>query len=121
MALAIVCATTTACESEYGWIPSAVWGHGRTCPACAPVVHLAPFNALHTSITPSAPLIQMSQSDYTYPCSGNCSYWATPQFQATLDASPDIITIMLGTNDAKYLPRNRRCRAMISSGLTRAC
>jgi len=56
-----------------------------------------------------------------YPCSGNCSYWATPQFQATLDASPDIITIMLGTNDAKYLPRNRRCRAMISSGLTRAC
>jgi len=37
-----------------------------------------------------------------YPCTGNCSYWATPEFQATLDASPDIITIMLGTNDAKY-------------------
>ena len=35
------------------------------------------------------------------PCSGNCSYWATPQYQATLDATPDIITIMLGTNDAK--------------------
>jgi lysophospholipase L1-like esterase len=35
------------------------------------------------------------------PCSGNCSYWATPQYQAVLDADPDIITIMLGTNDAK--------------------
>eukprot|EP01052_Picozoa_sp_SAG31_P019743 SAG31_NODE_1453_length_8285_cov_11.761544_4_plen_283_part_00 len=35
------------------------------------------------------------------PCSGNCSYWATPQYQAVLDANPDIITIMLGTNDAK--------------------
>jgi len=35
-------------------------------------------------------------------CSGNCSYWATPQYQATLDSEPDIITIMLGTNDAKW-------------------
>ena len=35
------------------------------------------------------------------PCSGNCSYWATPQYQAVLGADPDIITIMLGTNDAK--------------------
>ena len=36
------------------------------------------------------------------PCSGNCSYWATPEFQETLASSPDVITIMLGTNDAKY-------------------
>jgi lysophospholipase L1-like esterase len=36
------------------------------------------------------------------PCTGNCSYWGTTQFQATLDSSPDIITIMLGTNDAKW-------------------
>lgn len=35
-------------------------------------------------------------------CSGNCSYWGTPQFQAVLDSAPDIITIMLGTNDAKF-------------------
>eukprot|EP00036_Acanthoecidae_sp_10tr_P011357 CAMPEP_0182920728 /NCGR_PEP_ID=MMETSP0105_2-20130417/3680_1 /TAXON_ID=81532 ORGANISM="Acanthoeca-like sp., Strain 10tr" /NCGR_SAMPLE_ID=MMETSP0105_2 /ASSEMBLY_ACC=CAM_ASM_000205 /LENGTH=275 /DNA_ID=CAMNT_0025058179 /DNA_START=50 /DNA_END=877 /DNA_ORIENTATION=+ len=35
------------------------------------------------------------------PCSGNCSYWGTDEYQATLDANPDIITIMLGTNDAK--------------------
>ena len=35
-------------------------------------------------------------------CSGNCSYWSTPQFQATLASNPDIITIMLGTNDAKW-------------------
>ena len=36
------------------------------------------------------------------PCSGNCSYWGSPQFQATLDSNPDVITIMLGTNDAKW-------------------
>jgi len=38
----------------------------------------------------------------TYSCTGNCSYWATPQFQATLHSGADIITIMLGTNDAKF-------------------
>lgn len=30
-----------------------------------------------------------------------CSYWNTTEFQAAIDSSPDIITIMLGTNDAK--------------------
>jgi hypothetical protein len=35
------------------------------------------------------------------PCSGNCSYWGTDEYQATLDANPDIITIMLGTNDVR--------------------
>lgn len=43
-------------------------------------------------------------------CSGNCSYWATEEFQDTLNSKPDIITIMLGTNDAKgcnwYGPTN---------------
>lgn len=36
------------------------------------------------------------------PCSGNCSYWGSSQFQATIESNPDIITIMLGTNDAKW-------------------
>lgn len=36
------------------------------------------------------------------PCSGNCSYWATDKFQDTLDSNPDIVTVMLGTNDAKW-------------------
>jgi len=37
-------------------------------------------------------------------CNGNCTYWGTPQFLNTINPSsaPDIITIMLGTNDAKY-------------------
>jgi lysophospholipase L1-like esterase len=37
-------------------------------------------------------------------CSGNCSYWGSDQFLNTTDpaSAPDIITIMLGTNDAKY-------------------
>jgi lysophospholipase L1-like esterase len=37
-------------------------------------------------------------------CSGNCSYWGSDQFTNTTDptSAPDIITIMLGTNDAKY-------------------
>ena len=43
----------------------------------------------------------LSVSD-AQPCSGNCSYWATPEFQETLASSPDVITIMLGTNDAKF-------------------
>ncbi len=30
-----------------------------------------------------------------------CSYWNTPQFKAAIASSPDIVTIMLGTNDAK--------------------
>jgi lysophospholipase L1-like esterase len=37
-------------------------------------------------------------------CSGNCSYWGSDQFLNTTNTAtaPDIITIMLGTNDAKY-------------------
>lgn len=34
-------------------------------------------------------------------CSGNCTYWDTAKFQNTTASDPDIITIMLGTNDAK--------------------
>lgn len=34
-------------------------------------------------------------------CGGNCSYWKTVKYQAAIDANPDIVTIMLGTNDAK--------------------
>ena len=30
-----------------------------------------------------------------------CSYWDTPEYKAALASSPDIVTIMLGTNDAK--------------------
>jgi lysophospholipase L1-like esterase len=39
-----------------------------------------------------------------------CSYWNTSEFHASLESSPDIVTIMLGTNDAKrcnwYGPAN---------------
>ena len=35
------------------------------------------------------------------PASGNCSYVGTPTWPAALSSSPDIVTIMLGTNDAK--------------------
>jgi lysophospholipase L1-like esterase len=30
-----------------------------------------------------------------------CSYWNTAEFRASLESSPNIVTIMLGTNDAK--------------------
>ena len=35
------------------------------------------------------------------PVQGNCSYVGTPTWPAALASSPDIVTIMLGTNDAK--------------------
>ena len=35
-------------------------------------------------------------------CSGNCSYWDSPQYVNATTCSPDIVTIMLGTNDAKW-------------------
>jgi lysophospholipase L1-like esterase len=40
-------------------------------------------------------------------CYGNCSYWGTPTFAALANCAatndcPHVITIMLGTNDAKY-------------------
>lgn len=31
-----------------------------------------------------------------------CSYWNTGAWQTALESQPDIVTIMLGTNDAKY-------------------
>lgn len=31
----------------------------------------------------------------------SCSYWDTPQWGQALQSKPDIVTIMLGTNDAK--------------------
>jgi lysophospholipase L1-like esterase len=31
-----------------------------------------------------------------------CSYWDTDAWQTALNSKPDIVTIMLGTNDAKY-------------------
>lgn len=31
-----------------------------------------------------------------------CSYWDTDSWQKALSSEPDIVTIMLGTNDAKY-------------------
>ena len=49
------------------------------------------------------PCLPMPPSNVSI-CSGNCSYWGSQQFLNTTDPSsaPDIITIMLGTNDAKY-------------------
>ena len=35
-------------------------------------------------------------------CTGNCTYWDSNQFLNTTASGSDIITIMLGTNDAKY-------------------
>lgn len=32
---------------------------------------------------------------------GGCSYWRTNEWQLALNSKPDIVTIMLGTNDAK--------------------
>ncbi len=32
---------------------------------------------------------------------GDCSYWSTDTWQKAMQSSPDIVTIMLGTNDAK--------------------
>lgn len=40
------------------------------------------------------------------PASGDCSYWDTPTWPAALDSTPDIVTIMLGTNDAKTFNYN---------------
>lgn len=37
------------------------------------------------------------EANYTAPC----SYWDTPTFRDALDSQPDVVTIMLGTNDAK--------------------
>ena len=34
-------------------------------------------------------------------CTGNCSYWDTKKAQEAFQSNPDIVTIMLGTNDAK--------------------
>lgn len=35
------------------------------------------------------------------PCSGDCAYWDQPTYHQAMTSSPDIVTIMLGTNDAK--------------------
>ncbi len=35
------------------------------------------------------------------PAGGNCSYVGTPTWPAALVSQPNIVTIMLGTNDAK--------------------
>ena len=45
------------------------------------------------------PCLEMSS---TPACTGNCSYWNTPWVSNISASSPDIITIMLGTNDAKW-------------------
>mmetsp|Transcript_2937 Transcript_2937/g.5598 ORF Transcript_2937/g.5598 Transcript_2937/m.5598 type:complete len:252 (+) Transcript_2937:4-759(+) len=34
--------------------------------------------------------------------SSDYPYWNTSQYQAALDSNPDIVVLMLGTNDAKY-------------------
>ena len=34
-------------------------------------------------------------------CEGNCSYWKPQNIDPALQSNPDIVTIMLGTNDAK--------------------
>ena len=49
------------------------------------------------------PCLPMPPSNVSL-CSGNCSYVGSDQFLNTTDpaSAPDIITIMLGTNDAKY-------------------
>jgi len=42
------------------------------------------------------------QTSSAKPCSGNCTYWDTNKFINVTISNPDIITIMLGTNDAKW-------------------
>jgi lysophospholipase L1-like esterase len=32
---------------------------------------------------------------------GDCAYWDTPTWPAALESQPNVVTIMLGTNDAK--------------------
>jgi lysophospholipase L1-like esterase len=50
-----------------------------------------------------------------YRCDGNCAYWNTDAYKDAMASNPDIVTIMLGTNDAKgcnwYGPPNdsKRC------------
>ena len=34
-------------------------------------------------------------------CSGDCAYWDQPTYHEAMASEPDIVTIMLGTNDAK--------------------
>ncbi|CAB9520963.1 lipolytic protein G-D-S-L family [Seminavis robusta] len=34
-------------------------------------------------------------------CGGNCTYWKTKKYEEAMESQPDIVTIMLGTNDAK--------------------
>ena len=34
-------------------------------------------------------------------CSGDCAYWDQPTYKEAMASKPDIVTIMLGTNDAK--------------------
>jgi hypothetical protein len=53
------------------------------------------------------------------PCSGNCSYWGTDEYQATLDANPDIITIMLGTNDVRCVAETACATPTINQAHTR--
>jgi len=35
-------------------------------------------------------------------CVGNCTYWGSPQMQEAFSMGPKYVTIMLGTNDAKW-------------------
>ena len=34
-------------------------------------------------------------------CGGDCAYWDQPTYKTAMESKPDIVTIMLGTNDAK--------------------
>ena len=34
-------------------------------------------------------------------CGGDCAYWDQSTYKMAMTSSPDIVTIMLGTNDAK--------------------
>eukprot|EP00929_Paragymnodinium_shiwhaense_P004913 TRINITY_DN106194_c0_g1_i1.p1 TRINITY_DN106194_c0_g1~~TRINITY_DN106194_c0_g1_i1.p1 ORF type:complete len:300 (-),score=30.09 TRINITY_DN106194_c0_g1_i1:358-1227(-) len=34
-------------------------------------------------------------------CTGNCSYWGTAQYRDAIGSKPDVVLVMLGTNDAK--------------------
>lgn len=66
-------------------------------------------NILQTLLGPNYIVQNFGNSGHTMlknglcgpPPAGNCSYWGTPQWAAAQASTPDIVTIMLGTNDAK--------------------
>ena len=108
----VVCFFKTDSKAKDPKITVACVGDSITSHGCASSNNMTYVAQLGQMLGPEYNVINFGLSGHTMlkqglcgmanSCGGDCSYWKKSMYQKAIESKPDIVTIMLGTNDAKW-------------------